>query len=129
MQKVRQFFDSLDDELLWVHEDTIQDLTTIFKDDIDSLIVALSDHDWRIRAGVANALGLINDSSSIPALLTLLWDNEWWVRRCASLSLSKICDKNDVPLFCLLLEIGNADVRECAAAILRLIARAAKRDE
>lgn len=71
---------------------TVQGLAASGSVALDHLIAALGDSSWRIRAGVAEALGQIKDPRSVDALLECLLDDDTTVQLGAIKALAEIGD-------------------------------------
>ena len=56
------------------------------------LLIALRDHDWRVRAVAARSLGAIGNASAVPRLAGGLRDVRWWVRFRCGLALAQLGD-------------------------------------
>jgi HEAT repeat protein len=54
------------------------------------LLIALHDHDWRVRAVAARSLGAIGNPSAVPRLAAGLRDVRWWVRFRCGLALAQL---------------------------------------
>ena len=54
------------------------------------LLIALHDHDWRVRAVAARSLGTQGNASAVPRLVTGLRDVRWWVRFRCGLALAQL---------------------------------------
>jgi HEAT repeat protein len=54
------------------------------------LIIALHDHDWRVRAVAARSLGTLGDASAVPRLAAGMRDVRWWVRFRCGLALARL---------------------------------------
>jgi HEAT repeat protein len=54
------------------------------------LLIALHDHDWRVRAVAARSLGTLGNPSAVPRLATGLRDVRWWVRFRCGLALAQL---------------------------------------
>jgi HEAT repeat protein len=54
------------------------------------LLIALHDHDWRVRAVAARSLGTLGDASAVPRLAAGLRDVRWWVRFRCGLALARL---------------------------------------
>ena len=58
----------------------------------EMLLIALRDHDWRVRAVAARSLGAIGNASAVPRLAGGLRDVRWWVRFRCGLALAQLGD-------------------------------------
>jgi HEAT repeat protein len=58
---------------------------------------ALNDHDWRIRAAAATAVGLRGDRVALSALHIAIEDPDTYVQQSAVLALDKIPDISSFP--------------------------------
>ena len=58
----------------------------------EMLLIALRDHDWRVRAVAARSLGAIGNASAVPRLAAGLRDVRWWVRFRCGLALAQLGD-------------------------------------
>lgn len=56
----------------------------------EMLLIALHDHDWRVRAVAARSLGAHGDASAVPRLAGGLRDVRWWVRFRCGLALAQL---------------------------------------
>jgi HEAT repeat protein len=54
------------------------------------LLIALHDHDWRVRAVAARSLGSLGHVSAVPRLAAGLRDVRWWVRFRCGLALARL---------------------------------------
>jgi HEAT repeat protein len=54
------------------------------------LLIALHDHDWRVRAVAARSLGTLGDASAVPRLAAGMRDVRWWVRFRCGLALARL---------------------------------------
>ena len=54
------------------------------------LLIALHDHDWRVRAVAARSLGTLGNPSAVSRLAAGLRDVRWWVRFRCGLSLAQL---------------------------------------
>jgi hypothetical protein len=54
------------------------------------LLIALHDHDWRVRAVAARSLGTLGNPSAVPRLAAGLRDVRWWVRFRCGLALAQL---------------------------------------
>jgi HEAT repeat protein len=54
------------------------------------LLIALHDHDWRVRAVAARSLGRHANASAVPRLAAGLRDVRWWVRFRCGLALAQL---------------------------------------
>lgn len=54
------------------------------------LLIALHDHDWRVRAVAARSLGTLGSASALPRLAAGLRDVRWWVRFRCGLALAQL---------------------------------------
>jgi hypothetical protein len=54
------------------------------------LLIALHDHDWRVRAVAARSLGRHGNASAVPRLAAGLRDVRWWVRFRCGLALAQL---------------------------------------
>ena len=54
------------------------------------LLIALRDHDWRVRAVAARSLGALGNTSAVPRLAVGLRDVRWWVRFRCGLALAQL---------------------------------------
>lgn len=54
------------------------------------LLIALHDHDWRVRAVAARSIGAHGNAAAVPRLATGLRDVRWWVRFRCGLALAQI---------------------------------------
>ena len=59
-------------------------------DSAGSLIRALSDPIWQVRAQAARSLGLIGEKETVGPLSECLTDSSWWVRRHAAYALGAL---------------------------------------
>jgi len=80
------------------------------------LLDSISDHDWRIRAAAAAALGIRGDSKALPALHRALEDSDAYVQESAVLALDKIADRSSFPHLFRALE--NAAILDDVADVL-----------
>jgi HEAT repeat protein len=55
-----------------------------------SLLAALEDETWQVRAQAAKALGAVRATVAIPALSNHLCDSSWWVRHHAAYGLREL---------------------------------------
>jgi HEAT repeat protein len=55
-----------------------------------SLLTAMRDEAWQVRAQAARALGRVRATIAIPALAARLTDPSWWVRRHAAYALGEL---------------------------------------
>jgi hypothetical protein len=62
------------------------------------LLIALHDHDWRVRAVAARSLGTLGNPSAVPRLAAGLRDVRWWVRFRCGLSLAQLGQPGRVAL-------------------------------
>jgi HEAT repeat protein len=67
------------------------------RDVFDALMKALTDEDWRVRAGAAVALGTRGDREALPALHRALEDRDAYVQQSAVLALDHIPDRSSFP--------------------------------
>ncbi|MFQ6120308.1 MAG: HEAT repeat domain-containing protein [Methanosarcinales archaeon] len=58
--------------------------------DVEALIQALNDKDWRVRKNAAYALGEIDDKRNVEPLIKALGDKDWGVRKNSADALGKI---------------------------------------
>ena len=58
----------------------------------EMLLIALRDHDWRVRAVAARSLGAIGNASAVPRLAGGMRDVRWWVRFRCGLALAQLGD-------------------------------------
>jgi len=58
----------------------------------EMLLIALHDHDWRVRAVAARSLGAHGNASAVPRLAGGLRDVRWWVRFRCGLALAQLGD-------------------------------------
>jgi HEAT repeat protein len=56
----------------------------------EMLLIALHDHDWRVRAVAARSLGRHGNASAVPRLAAGLRDVRWWVRFRCGLALAQL---------------------------------------
>ncbi|NUR33322.1 MAG: HEAT repeat domain-containing protein [Gemmatimonadaceae bacterium] len=56
----------------------------------EMLLIALHDHDWRVRAVAARSLGRHGNVSAVPRLAAGLRDVRWWVRFRCGLALAQL---------------------------------------
>lgn len=56
----------------------------------EMLLIALHDHDWRVRAVAARSLGRHGDASAVTRLAAGLRDVRWWVRFRCGLALAQL---------------------------------------
>jgi HEAT repeat protein len=56
----------------------------------EMLLIALHDHDWRVRAIAARSLGRHGNTSAVPRLAAGLRDVRWWVRFRCGLALAQL---------------------------------------
>lgn len=89
---------------------------------VEPMIEALKDPDWRVRDGVADALGDIKDPRAVEPLLIAVRDLDPHVRESAAGSLGQIRDARAVPALTAALKDKFASVRAAAAFALGLIA-------
>lgn len=54
------------------------------------LLIALHDHDWRVRAVAARSIGAHGNAAAVPRLAAGLRDVRWWVRFRCGLALAQI---------------------------------------
>jgi HEAT repeat protein len=54
------------------------------------LLIALHDHDWRVRAVAARSLGTLGHASAVPRLAAGMRDVRWWVRFRCGLALARL---------------------------------------
>ena len=54
------------------------------------LLIALHDHDWRVRAVAARSLGTLGDAKAVPRLTAGMRDVRWWVRFRCGLALAQL---------------------------------------
>jgi HEAT repeat protein len=54
------------------------------------LLIALHDHDWRVRAVAARSLGTLGDANAVARLSAGLRDVRWWVRFRCGLALAQL---------------------------------------
>lgn len=59
----------------------------------EMLLIALYDHDWRVRAVAARSLGALGNASAVPRLAGGLRDVRWWVRFRCGLALAQLGDE------------------------------------
>ena len=59
----------------------------------EMLLIALRDHDWRVRAVAARSLGALGNASAVPRLAGGLRDVRWWVRFRCGLALAQLGDE------------------------------------
>lgn len=57
------------------------------------LLIALHDHDWRVRAVAARSLGTLGNASAVPRLAVGMRDVRWWVRFRCGLALAQLGDE------------------------------------
>ena len=57
------------------------------------LLIALHDHDWRVRAVAARSLGTLGDAKAVPRLTAGMRDVRWWVRFRCGLALAQLGDQ------------------------------------
>jgi HEAT repeat protein len=57
------------------------------------LLIALHDHDWRVRAVAARSLGTVGNAGAVPRLAAGLRDVRWWVRFRCGLALAQLGDE------------------------------------
>jgi HEAT repeat protein len=57
------------------------------------LLIALHDHDWRVRAVAARSLGILGNAAAVPRLAVGLRDVRWWVRFRCGLALAQLGDQ------------------------------------
>jgi HEAT repeat protein len=62
------------------------------------LLIALRDHDWRVRAVAARSLGTLGNSSAVPRLAAGLRDVRWWVRFRCGLALAQLGERGRAAL-------------------------------
>jgi HEAT repeat protein len=56
----------------------------------EMLLIALHDHDWRVRAVAARSLGTLGNASAVSRLVAGLRDVRWWVRFRCGLALAQL---------------------------------------
>ena len=56
----------------------------------EMLLIALRDHDWRVRAVAARSLGTLGNATAVPRLAGGLRDVRWWVRFRCGLALAQL---------------------------------------
>ncbi|MCQ8894323.1 MAG: HEAT repeat domain-containing protein [Methanolinea sp.] len=93
-------------------------LAALGDDVVPSLVVLLSDTDWKVRYRAAEALGEIRSSKSVQALIGALSDEKDHVRYMAAKALGEIGDRGAVPALIGTLGDENPFVRK--AAVLSL---------
>jgi HEAT repeat protein len=54
------------------------------------LLIALHDHDWRVRAVAARSLGTLGNVAAVPRLAAGMRDVRWWVRFRCGLALAQL---------------------------------------
>jgi HEAT repeat protein len=59
-------------------------------DSEEMLLIALHDHDWRVRAVAARSLGALADANAVPRLSAGMRDVRWWVRFRCGLALAQL---------------------------------------
>ena len=59
----------------------------------EMLLIALHDHDWRVRAVAARSLGTRGNAAAVPRLAAGLRDVRWWVRFRCGLALAQLGDQ------------------------------------
>lgn len=59
----------------------------------EMLLIALHDHDWRVRAVAARSLGAVGNVTAVPRLAGGLRDVRWWVRFRCGLALAQLGDE------------------------------------
>jgi HEAT repeat protein len=64
----------------------------------EMLLIALHDHDWRVRAVAARSLGRHGNTSAVPRLAAGLRDVRWWVRFRCGLALAQLGAQGRVAL-------------------------------
>lgn len=62
------------------------------------LLIALHDHDWRVRAVAARSIGAHGNAAAVPRLAGGLRDVRWWVRFRCGLALAQIGEPGRVAL-------------------------------
>jgi HEAT repeat protein len=56
----------------------------------EMLLIALHDHDWRVRAVAARSLGTLGSGTAVPRLAAGMRDVRWWVRFRCGLALAQL---------------------------------------
>jgi len=56
----------------------------------EMVLIALHDHDWRVRAVAARSMGTPGNVSAVPRLAAGLRDVRWWVRFRCGLALAQL---------------------------------------
>ena len=62
------------------------------------LLIALHDHDWRVRAVAARSIGAHGNAAAVPRLAAGLRDVRWWVRFRCGLAMAQIGEPGRVAL-------------------------------
>ena len=62
------------------------------------LLIALHDHDWRVRAVAARSLGTLGNALAVPRLAAGMRDVRWWVRFRCGLALAQLGDQGRAAL-------------------------------
>jgi HEAT repeat protein len=120
--RVGRQIDKLRSPKLDVRVQASQALAAIGEPAVEPMIDALKDRDWRVREGVADALGDIKDSRAVEPLLIAVRDADPHVRESAAGSLGQLKDASAVPALTIALKDKFASVRAAAAFALGLIA-------
>jgi HEAT repeat protein len=94
-------------------------LSTLGKEGIDDLILALKTKDKDVRLGIIEALSVIRDPQAVPSLINLLSDANSEVRWEAAIALGEINDPGSVPSLQQALRDYDKYVRYGAASALR----------
>ena len=64
----------------------------------EMLLIALHDHDWRVRAVAARSLGTLGNTSAVSRLAAGMRDVRWWVRFRCGLALAQLGDAGRMAL-------------------------------
>ncbi len=82
--------------------------------DVDGLIEALGNDDWKVRLNTASALGQIGDARTVEPLIKALGDDHWTVCQIAAKALGQIGDARAVEP--LIKALSNDDWNVCQNA-------------
>jgi hypothetical protein len=86
--------------------------------EIESILRALKDKDWEVRAVAARAVGDLQILAGISALQEAVGDRAWWVRHNAAYALKKLGDAGEVVLL-QLLQSDDRFTRETVTQVLQ----------
>lgn len=86
--------------------------------EIESILQALKDKDWEVRAVAARAIGDLQITAGLSGLQEAVSDKAWWVRHNAAQALKKLGDTGEMVLL-QLMQSDDRFARETVAQVLQ----------